>query len=279
MIYSFEGVDGCGKTTLIDEVYEILSKWDMPVVRLIEPSGVYRKLLKSGEVNNFAERFYIMMACRAKMQSEYMKNKNNIVLLDRYIHSTLAYQPLQFNVTQEEILKMNRDFEKPEMTFWLNTPLGTCKQRLNKRGRDEDDKFSDEFYSDVNKAYEKMYKKQTLNPIVKAYAFGSALPDCFSIAWAIRKDYEKKAKRKENEMMKNFMQLAENLLNYAPSELDVIRRVTVTDDSCMLLINPLEINEEFVVNVLSMHPTFKYEVKALPEGEMFIVTMKGETDD
>ena len=49
------------------------------------------------------------------------------------------------------------------------------------------------------------------------------------------------------------MQLAENLLNYAPKDLDVIRRITVTDDSCMLLINPMEIHEEFVINILSKH--------------------------
>lgn len=79
-------------------------------------------------------------------------------------------------------------------------------------------------------------------------------------------------------MMKDFMQLAENLLNYAPSEMDIIRRITITNGRCMLLINPLEIHEEFVVNVLSMHPTFKYEVKSLADGEMFIVSMK-EADD
>lgn len=78
--------------------------------------------------------------------------------------------------------------------------------------------------------------------------------------------------------MKDFMQLAENLLNYAPGGMDIIRRITITTSSCMLLINPLEIHEEFVVNVLSMHPTFKYEVKSLPGGEMFIVSMKGGDD-
>ena len=79
--------------------------------------------------------------------------------------------------------------------------------------------------------------------------------------------------------MKDFMQLAENLLNYAPKDMDIIRRITVTDDSCMLLINPLEIHEEFVVNVLLMHPTFKYEVKSLPDGEMFIISAKGAEND
>lgn len=197
MIYSFEGVDGCGKTTLIDKVYTTLRMWNLPVVRLAEPTGIYRDLLKSGKVNNFAERFYVLMACRARMQVEYMKNENNIVLLDRYIHSTLAYQPLQFDITQEEILKLNSDCEMPEITFWLNTPLDICMQRLDKRGRDEDDKFSDEFYADVNKAYEKMYEKQTLNPIVKAYELDPALPDYFSVAWLIREDYEEKIKRKE----------------------------------------------------------------------------------
>lgn len=197
MIYSFEGVDGCGKTTLIDKVYTTLRMWNLPVVRLAEPTGIYRDLLKSGKVNNFAERFYVLMACRAKMQAKYMENKNNIVLLDRYIHSTLAYQPLQFGITEKEILKMNSDCEKPEITFWLNTPLDICMQRLDKRGRDEDDKFSVEFYADVNKAYEKMYEKQTLNPIVKAYELDATLPDYLSVAWRIREDYEEKIKRKE----------------------------------------------------------------------------------
>ena len=199
MIYSFEGVDGCGKTTLVDNVYNTLRMWNLPVVRLAEPSGVYRDLLKSGKVNNFAERFYIMMACRAKMQAKYMENRNNIVLLDRYIHSTLAYQPLQFGITQEEILKLNSDCEIPEMTFWLNTPLDICKQRLDKRGRDEDDNFTDEFYSDVNKAYEKMYEKQTLNPIIKAYELDPNLPDCFSVAWLIQEDYKEKMKKMEGD--------------------------------------------------------------------------------
>lgn len=75
------------------------------------------------------------------------------------------------------------------------------------------------------------------------------------------------------------MQLAENLLNYAPKDMDVIRRITITASSCMVLINPLEIHEEFVVNILLMHPAFKYEVKSLPGGEMFIVRMKGVDND
>lgn len=78
--------------------------------------------------------------------------------------------------------------------------------------------------------------------------------------------------------MKDFMQLAEELLNYAPKDMDVIRRITITNNSCMLLINPMEIHEEFVVNALSMHPTFTYEVKSLPDGEMFIISMKGADD-
>ena len=78
--------------------------------------------------------------------------------------------------------------------------------------------------------------------------------------------------------MKDFMQLAEKLLNYAPKDMGVIRRITVTDDSCMLLIKPMETHEEFVVNILSMHPAFKYEVKSLPDGEMFIISMKGADD-
>lgn len=78
--------------------------------------------------------------------------------------------------------------------------------------------------------------------------------------------------------MKDFMQLAEKLLNCAPKDMDVIRRITITNNSCMLLINPMEIHEEFVVNALSMHPTFTYEVKSLSDGEMFIISMKGADD-
>lgn len=141
MIFAFEGIDGAGKTTLLEKVYDELKARGVRVFKTYEPFGEYRKMLKRKTPRDPLEKFFLLMACRAQMQDYYKRNKDNIVLVDRYIYSTYAYQ-IPAGVDVDLIEYANYDFIEPNLTFWLDTPIEECQRRLEKRGRDNDDKYS-----------------------------------------------------------------------------------------------------------------------------------------
>jgi dTMP kinase len=99
---SFEGSEGSGKSTQAAMVLEYLQKRNIPVLLLREPGGVkiseaIRKLLldvKNTDMTKESETL-LYMASRAQMVEEILKpalKQGKIVLCDRYLDSTIAYQ-------------------------------------------------------------------------------------------------------------------------------------------------------------------------------------------
>lgn len=99
---SFEGSEGSGKSTQAAMVLEYLQKRKIPVLLLREPGGVkiseaIRKLLldvKNTDMTKESETL-LYMASRAQMVEEILKpalKQGKIVLCDRYLDSTIAYQ-------------------------------------------------------------------------------------------------------------------------------------------------------------------------------------------
>lgn len=99
---SFEGSEGSGKSTQAGLVYEYLKKKKIPVVLLREPGGVkiseaIRRLLldvKNTDMTKESETL-LYMASRAQLVEEVLKpalNEGKVVLCDRFLDSTIAYQ-------------------------------------------------------------------------------------------------------------------------------------------------------------------------------------------
>ena len=156
MIFAFEGIDGAGKTTLLEKVYNELKARGVRVFKTYEPFGEYRKMLKRKIPRDPLEKFFLLMACRAQMQDYYRRNKDNIILVDRYIYSTYAYQ-IPAGVDVDLIEYANYDFIEPNLTFWLDTPIEECQRRLEKRGRDNDDDYSVETAQRIRLEYENLF--------------------------------------------------------------------------------------------------------------------------
>ena len=96
LLYSFEGCDGSGKSTLSKAVYNELKEAQEPVLLLREPDALRKEIMSLVASKNTPKEtiFYLFMADRAYNQpliKSYL-NKGYIVLLDRYIDSTYAYQ-------------------------------------------------------------------------------------------------------------------------------------------------------------------------------------------
>ncbi len=99
---SFEGSEGSGKSTQAALVLEYLQQRKIPVLLLREPGGVkiseaIRKLLldvKNTDMTKESETL-LYMASRAQMVEEILRpalKQGKIVLCDRYLDSTIAYQ-------------------------------------------------------------------------------------------------------------------------------------------------------------------------------------------
>ena len=150
---TFEGVDGCGKTTQINKLNEYLKEKNYKTVVTLEPGGTeigknLRQILlhHKGYVANGTELF-LYLADRAQHTQEIViKNINEgcIVLCDRSIDSTVAYQGYARGGDIEKINLLNdiaTNGFKPNLTllFDVNTDIsnervGKEKDRLEKEG-------------------------------------------------------------------------------------------------------------------------------------------------
>jgi len=101
IIVSFEGIDGCGKSTQSEKFYGYLKKKGLPVIFLREPGGTgagekIRKILLENDAHLCVwSELFLYLASRAQLVSEVIEpsfKKGNIIILDRYFDSTIAYQ-------------------------------------------------------------------------------------------------------------------------------------------------------------------------------------------
>jgi dTMP kinase len=146
--FVFEGIDGSGKTTLSKKVAETLQI--PPNTKIIwhrEPTdGVYGKQIRNflaGRIElGAAEQMELFLKDRAESVSMVIKPNleiNNIIIQDRYIYSTAAYQGGKY-LSAEQILETNHNqgFPLPDQVFFLDiTPEEASERRVSRGGKKE----------------------------------------------------------------------------------------------------------------------------------------------
>lgn len=126
----FEGIDGCGKTTLSKLVAEKLgSDWEWTH----EPTFESEKadLLNKKSSNDRETEFAIDRI----MHVINMKVSSKNFICDRYIWTGLTYC-LMYNVTSYGFIKefyRHKFFPKPQLTFFVDTPVNVCYDRSKSR--------------------------------------------------------------------------------------------------------------------------------------------------
>ncbi len=139
----FEGIDGAGKSTLIDGVSDFLAGKGIDVVITAEPSdGPIGSIIRSGKIKDITQNAEALMftADRAYHTEEILGwiKSGKTVLCDRYYASTVAYQAANLNGTESEkewLMEINRPvITEPDMTFLLDLNPEESMCRVNGRG-------------------------------------------------------------------------------------------------------------------------------------------------
>lgn len=168
---TFEGPEGSGKTTVLQRVSEKLAQ-DYQLIATREPGGVptgeeIRKVVLEGENMDIRTEAMLFAASRREHLVEKVVpalNDNKIVLCDRYIDSSLAYQGYARGIGIEEVKQLN-DFAinglYPNLTIYLDITAEVGRDRILKNQRDQNrlDKEDIAFHEKVIEGYRQIIQE------------------------------------------------------------------------------------------------------------------------
>jgi len=171
----FEGVEGCGKTTQLQRLREWLQipTFPMPVVVTREPGGTelgleLRRLLQKeagGKPIQDAAELLLFAADRAQHVEEVLKPQltgSNLILCDRYIDSTIAYQGYGRGLSLSLILQLNQIATgglESDLTLWLDIDVEQGLVRTKGRGvADRIERAELAFHQRVQQGYTELAK-------------------------------------------------------------------------------------------------------------------------
>ena len=175
----FEGIEGCGKSYQSQKLFNFLKKKKIPSILTREPGGtksaelIRNLILEDYFKKNKKEKFdkYTDTLLYLAARNEHVKTKikpalkkKMVIICDRFIDSTIAYQVLGKKVEANFIQNIHKtilDGLKPNLTFILKVSLKSSKIRLSKRKvKNRYDKFSQSFYNKAQKSFLKIAKNK-----------------------------------------------------------------------------------------------------------------------
>ena len=164
-IIVFEGIEGSGKTTHINAVSNYLKKNRYNFLKIREPGGSInsekiRKIILNEKSNfNIKTDLLLYLAARSEnIESIIKKNyRKKIILIDRFVDSTIAYQHFGMGINKKLIRILNKFLLgniKPDLTILNLVSKKNLSKRLKKRKKkNRYDKFNYNFYSKVQRGF------------------------------------------------------------------------------------------------------------------------------
>jgi dTMP kinase len=173
MLITFEGIEGCGKTTQSELLYQHLAQAKHSVIRTREPGGTalgeaLREVLLRKDLRVFPlSELLLVMAVRAQHMEEVISpalTDGKIVVCDRFVDATYAYQGYGRSIDLGIIETLNRLVTKgvrPNLTILLDCDVEMALRR--KRAANQAvDRFEQEdisFHTRVRNAYLELAKE------------------------------------------------------------------------------------------------------------------------
>lgn len=170
LFITFEGIDGSGKTTQLELVDKYLKEKNLKTLLTLEPGGCelgknIRQILLHYDsyVNDTAELFLYLADRAQHTDTVILKGlkEGSIVLCDRFIDSTAAYQGYGRGFDLEKIDYLNKAATLglvPDLTFVFDIDLETAQKRVGKT-KDRMEKEKLEFHKKAKEGYLDLAKK------------------------------------------------------------------------------------------------------------------------
>lgn len=168
LFITFEGIDGCGKSTQFQMLKEYLETEGVDFIVVREPGGTVigekiREILlnKKNDSMRPLTELLLFEAARAQITEEVIRpalEKGTCVLCDRFFDSTYAYQGYARKLGAEKVLMLN-DLAtaglEPDITFLIDIPVSVALERRGIRGEADDrmEALGTAFQEDVRKGY------------------------------------------------------------------------------------------------------------------------------
>ena len=178
LFVTFEGIEGSGKSYQSKKLFKKITSMGLPTIYTREPGGtkaaekIREVILQDYFHPDFKEKFtkytdtLLYLAARNEHIEKKLKpaiSKKKIIICDRFIDSTLAYQVYGKGVNKslvDSVHKYILGSIKPDLTFILKVNISKALQRLKKRKKkNRYDKFSKNFYTKVQNAFIRIAKE------------------------------------------------------------------------------------------------------------------------
>ena len=151
LFITFEGIDGCGKSTQTALCRKWLEGMGREVLMVREPGGTkigekIRELLLDKKNSSMAPmtELFLFEAARAQIVEETIKPaiaSGKVVICDRFFDSSFAYQGCARGLGPERVTRLNMDATgglAPDITFFLDISVADAIKRRNSRGEEKD---------------------------------------------------------------------------------------------------------------------------------------------
>ena len=175
----FEGVEGCGKSYQSKKLYNKLKKIKLDTILTREPGGtksselIRNLILKDYFAKDSKEKFdkYTDTLLYLAARNEHIKNKikpalikKKVVICDRFVDSTIAYQVYGKKVDIKFINNIHKKILQgvtPNIVFVLKVSMKTSRERLKKRKeKNRYDNFKQSFYNKAQTSCIKLAQKK-----------------------------------------------------------------------------------------------------------------------
>ena len=151
-LFTFCGLDGSGKTTMINRIREDLEdKYQLYFTKqptnAVRNSEIFRNYMDSSNHQNYDYRSLSLLAASDRIQHvskviEPQMDMGNIVISDRYFYSCLANLRARGFVTDRWIYEVAKNIIMPDIAFFFDVPVDTANSRVRSR-KEEKDRYID----------------------------------------------------------------------------------------------------------------------------------------